>query len=817
MLARRSGSIRAVVMDFGLAHEMSGENAGGISGHTAPGAVLGTPKYMAPEQFEGKEVTPATDLFAFGIVLYEMLTSRSPFPSSNLLSAAVLRGKRPESASSLQPGVPHRLELVIGKCLEYEPSRRFQSAGELARALRARYLTSRYQAMGRPWVVRVAGIVIAAVIILGAAMWWQSRQYYHPNPEAERWYNAGLASMHEGNYVKATRLLQAAIGQDQHFVMAHARLAEAWYNLDFQGNAQRELLVALPERRRLPSLDAGYLDAIDATVMGDSAAAIRNYRWILDQSGADDKSPGYVNLGMAYERAGDVNDALESYSRAAQADTNNPASYMRTGVLQSRLHHVKEGEQAFDRAEAIFTAEINPEGLAELDYQRGYAANDRVDPKTAIPFLQRSLDEAQKIPSIQLEIRALTQLSVAERDSDQDALAVEDATQAIELARDNQLEPWAADGLVRLAAAELDQEHLKQAEQTLQEAMRVLAQSPQPRVEAMANLTLASLMNQDHLPAKVIAPAQAALQYYKSHGFFSNASIAALLLIRTERDQGQYKQALTSGNDFLALAAQSGIPHLRILAEDVVGTVYLAMEQYPDALTHFQNARLLVTQDSLRAYMELHCGNALWKLGRYPESEAMYKLASGNPSLLESVSESRVESLLSRQKYAAALKLAKQVLAGNPEMVADRKMDLEQDETVAEAHLGMKTQARAGLSSYFLPDQPDANPDDSAQNKLAAAEIYLSIGMSQQAHDAALAAHDYFASSGQPDSELQSAGLAAAASKSLKDDAGYRLFSKKILDILLQIQQTWGPEAYQKYVSRPDVHSLTIRATQRTQ
>src|SRR5208282_3010886 len=107
--------------------------------------------------------------------------------------------------------------------------------------------------------------------------------------------------------------------------------------------------------------------------------------------------------------------------------------------------------------------------------------------------------------------------------------------------------------------------------------------------------------------------AQAALQYYKTHGFFSNASKAALLLIRTERNQGQYRQALASGNDYLALAAESGIPLFRTLAEHVVGTVYLGMEQYPDALAHFQNARLLATKDSLRSFMELNCGDALWR------------------------------------------------------------------------------------------------------------------------------------------------------------------------------------------------------------
>ena len=94
---------------------------------------------MAPEQFQGKEVTPAADIYALGIVLYEMLTGKHPFPSSNILGAAVLRGERPERASSIQRGVPHRMKHAIGKCLEYNRERRYQSAAERAQALKAHH------------------------------------------------------------------------------------------------------------------------------------------------------------------------------------------------------------------------------------------------------------------------------------------------------------------------------------------------------------------------------------------------------------------------------------------------------------------------------------------------------------------------------------------------------------------------------------------------------------------------------------------------------------------------------------------------------
>lgn len=135
MLIKRNGSGRAVLMDFGLARELIPLTATADTGLTAPGVILGTPEYMAPEQFEGKEAGPATDIYAMGVVLYEVVTGKRPFASSTSLGAAILRARRLEPASLIQTGVPQWLDLAIGKCLEYDAKRRYQSAKELAEAL----------------------------------------------------------------------------------------------------------------------------------------------------------------------------------------------------------------------------------------------------------------------------------------------------------------------------------------------------------------------------------------------------------------------------------------------------------------------------------------------------------------------------------------------------------------------------------------------------------------------------------------------------------------------------------------------------------
>src|ERR1700728_4194670 len=122
MLVPRNGIIQAVVMDLGLAREavLARDVVASI---TMPGIVMGTPEYMAPEQFEGRPVTPATDIYALGVVLYECVTGTHPFQAATPIAAAIRRAKRSPAASSVHPDLPHHWDDVIGRCLAYETAR----------------------------------------------------------------------------------------------------------------------------------------------------------------------------------------------------------------------------------------------------------------------------------------------------------------------------------------------------------------------------------------------------------------------------------------------------------------------------------------------------------------------------------------------------------------------------------------------------------------------------------------------------------------------------------------------------------------------
>ena len=142
MLCKQAGAIRIVLMDFGLARDFSADAKSGSSspvqrpGNTLPQMIMGTPKYMAPEQFEAKPVSPATDIYALGIVLYVLVTGLHPYAADDPVAAAILRTKHPLPASSLRPNIPRQCDRVIEHCLEYEPEKRFQSAKEVIRTLK---------------------------------------------------------------------------------------------------------------------------------------------------------------------------------------------------------------------------------------------------------------------------------------------------------------------------------------------------------------------------------------------------------------------------------------------------------------------------------------------------------------------------------------------------------------------------------------------------------------------------------------------------------------------------------------------------------
>ncbi len=122
---------RARVADFGIAR-------GGSSDITATGSVMGTAQYLSPEQAQGKETTPRSDIYSIGVILYEALTGRVPFEGDSAVAVALKQvSEAPRRPSTVNPNVPPALDAVVMRALAKDPEARFNDADAFMKALDA--------------------------------------------------------------------------------------------------------------------------------------------------------------------------------------------------------------------------------------------------------------------------------------------------------------------------------------------------------------------------------------------------------------------------------------------------------------------------------------------------------------------------------------------------------------------------------------------------------------------------------------------------------------------------------------------------------
>ena len=126
-----NGSGEAKVTDFGIARSLTVQH-----GMTQTGTVLGTSDYIAPEQAQGRRVDEQSDVYSLGVVIYELLTGRVPFPGENFVAVAMRHINEPRpSARELRPEVPQRLDAAVRRAMAKEPGDRFPSMREFCEEL----------------------------------------------------------------------------------------------------------------------------------------------------------------------------------------------------------------------------------------------------------------------------------------------------------------------------------------------------------------------------------------------------------------------------------------------------------------------------------------------------------------------------------------------------------------------------------------------------------------------------------------------------------------------------------------------------------
>ena len=183
----------ARIMDFGIARSL------GMKGMTGAGIMIGTPEYMSPEQVDGREADPRADIYSLGVILFEMLTGRVPFPGDTPFSVALKhKNETPPHPRQANARIPEDLDRVILKCMEKDKEKRYRNAEEMAAELMKiegslpvaeKEFLKKITAAGtlgrRPRPLLIGGLAILAVIIIAGGIYLFRRPLAKEKPEAK--------------------------------------------------------------------------------------------------------------------------------------------------------------------------------------------------------------------------------------------------------------------------------------------------------------------------------------------------------------------------------------------------------------------------------------------------------------------------------------------------------------------------------------------------------------------------------------------------------------------------------------------------------
>ena len=849
------------VLDFGLAKQLNidsmtesdPERQTLLTSQTQEGVIVGTPLYLSPEQALGSGIDARSDIFALGSLLYECIAGRAPFDGATRMEICtkIIRDD-PAPPSSINSDVSEAVDHIVLKALAKKPIDRYQSADEMAEDLAdvrsgfaataemrviprlpshargaqpAGALATLSDIFRRPRIsvgYVIAGVV--AVALLGILGWWLTRPTVHePTPEARRLYDLGVTAMREGAYFKSSKLLQQAVGTDERFALAHARLAEAWTELDVPDDAKNELLIAqnlVPNRAALVPVDSLRLQAIANTVTRDFPAAVENYRRLVSTVPANEKAFALVDLGRAHEKGEQLEPAIDAYRQATEIDAHNAAAFLRLGVALGRAQKYQEAENALKRANDLFGISNEIEGMTEVFFQRGSLLQQQGKIADAEVAFGKALERATSLENNDQRIRTLQQLSNTFILAGDATKAQQYSEQATALAQSNRMENRTTLGLIEIGRAYMIRGNFAAADKNFNEALR-LAQLYKGRyAEARAQLALGALRKQQDNPEAARTYLQNALLFFEQGHYGKETFSTYFNLGYVQIELGKYDDAKQTFEQLLKAAQAVGDQQFIAYGHNGLGYVLLDSERFPEAWNHFYEDYKIeksINAKLATGYAADYLGTTAWRLGRFSDAHAKLDeaLAIAEPPGQESYKDLLADAMcsaaglaLSEAKAAEAVSKARRALAIAG---AEFKVSAVRSRATLGLALARSGQAAAGRKECEQAVQMARalhNPLWLSEALLAFSEASLAAGDAPGALTSATEAQSRFVAAKQNESLWRVYAIQARAKDELGDKEKARQLAQQAESLLASLEGVWGTDNYKSYLARPDITEL---------
>jgi len=650
----------ACVTDFGIAKSM---DAGGL---TMTGQIVGTPDYMSPEQAEGKDVDGRSDLYSFGLVLYEMLTGHVPFKADSIITTLMLRLREiPDAPSATNPDVPAWVDRLVMRSLERNVDERYASADDILHDIGHAHVRRKMRLRGRNLIFAVAGLAVAAAAAF----------YFGLGPrltfERERTFIAvlpfeNLTGDDELNWLSSgiPENLTADLAQSKFFrVMSTDRLRHIVSDLggDANGNDTGALMAQIGRATDLDAVAAGSFARIGDKIRITLKVEDANSQEMIGSRSVDGKEEEL--LAMIDDLTRSTKQIFNLSQSDIDEDLDREVGVQRTRSVSAASNYSKGLDLAFtgaylEAAEAFEKAISDDEDFA-IAYARAADAymelgyDDRAE-ELAAAAVEKLVKNMDRVPPSDRTYIMATQAAVT-YNTDQ---AVESYSEFIAEYPDD------PEGYLRLALVYMDVSEWDLAADNLRKALEIDPKAGSVRYELGR-----VLIYQNDLDAALMEFAQA-LTYYRDIGNregearvlnamavahrrkneidkaieFLEASIAIKeelgdlrgiavslgnlgLIYQTAGDADRALEVLNRSLEIRReIGDQGGIAHTL----NKIGQVYQSYGRYDEALFHFQRSyeiREEIGSKHLMASSLSDMGNIYALMGDYDKAAEMDSMA----------------------------------------------------------------------------------------------------------------------------------------------------------------------------------------------